>query len=73
MANMKASLKRLDGHVEVTAKFPMANGGYADIYPGIWTGDAIFGRNVAVVIKVFRKANKKASINGSFSPLPGRS
>ncbi|KIK04447.1 hypothetical protein K443DRAFT_416579 [Laccaria amethystina LaAM-08-1] len=59
MANMKASLKRLDGHVEVTAKFPMANGGYADIYPGIWTGDAIFGRNVAVVIKVFRKANKK--------------
>lgn len=54
-------MKRLDGHVKVTAKFPIAHGGYADIYPGIWTGDAIYGRNVAVVIKVFRKAQKKAN------------
>lgn len=61
MSNMKANMKRLDGHVKVTAKFPIAHGGYADIYPGIWTGDAIYGRNVAVVIKVFRKAQKKAN------------
>ncbi|EDR02191.1 uncharacterized protein LACBIDRAFT_309899 [Laccaria bicolor S238N-H82] len=54
-------MQRLDGHIEITAKYPIACGGYADIYPGIWhgglaflgpgvwTGDsAVSGRNVAV-------------------------
>ena len=41
-------MQRLDGHIEITEKYPIACGGYADIYPGVWTGDAISGRNVAV-------------------------
>lgn len=48
-------MKRLDGHIEITEKYPIACGGYADIYPGVWTG-----RNVAVAIKVFRDAHIKA-------------
>ena len=55
-------LQRLDGHIEVTSDFPIACGGYADIYsgvwrggraflaPGVWTGEAISGRNVLVGI-----------------------
>ena len=41
-------MQRLDGHIEVTSGFPIACGGYSDIYSGIWTGDATSGRNVAV-------------------------
>ena len=37
-------LRRLDGHIDITDKFPFACGGYADIYPGILRGD----RNIAV-------------------------
>ncbi|EDR02568.1 uncharacterized protein LACBIDRAFT_332398 [Laccaria bicolor S238N-H82] len=44
---MKANMKRLDG-VKVTAKFAIGHGAFADIYPGIWTIDAISGLNVDV-------------------------
>ncbi|EDR02561.1 uncharacterized protein LACBIDRAFT_332384 [Laccaria bicolor S238N-H82] len=53
-------VKRLDGRIKITAKYPIAHGGYSDIYPGIWrggsaflgpgvwTGNATSGQNVAV-------------------------
>ena len=58
-------LQRLDGHIEITAKYPIACGGYADIYPGIWrgvlpflspgvwTGEAISGRNVVGTVRIY--------------------
>lgn len=53
-------LQRLNRQIEITAKYPIFCGGYADIFPGIWrsgppflgpgvwTGNATSGRNVAV-------------------------
>jgi len=54
-------IERLDGQVEFTTPFPIAHGGYSDIYPGVWAANAISGRNVAVVVKVNRHAHNKAN------------
>lgn len=68
-------VKRLDGRIKITAKYPIAHGGYSDIYPGIWrggsaflgpgvwTGNATSGQNVAVVIKVMRHADRDLKAN----------
>lgn len=66
-------LQRLDGQIDITDKYPILCGYYADTFAGIlrggldilglqgvWTGKAISGRGVAVTVKTYRDAYQRA-------------